>query len=65
MAKWTASQFGVTSKGISNIPGTDFNRTTTSSDTKATKSGEISGMADSLSTKAGQTSMGDSRATKA
>lgn len=63
MAKWTASQFGVSSKGVSNITGTDFSRTTTTESTKATQAGETS-FAGSAATQAGQTSMGNSRATK-
>ena len=58
---WKGSDFG---KPGANISGTDYTRTlTSSSDAATTKSGGISGMANSLSTQPGQTNMGNSRST--
>lgn len=63
MAKWTGSQFGVSKDGVKDLTGTDYKRSASSDDPRATKD-VTTGMADSLSTQSGQTSMGDSRATK-
>lgn len=67
VAKWTASQFGVSGKGVSNLTGTDYKRsspTQSSGSDHSTGTPAVSGMADSLSTQSGQVSMGNSRSTK-
>ena len=62
MAKWTMSSF-VNPKNIK-VTGTDYARTTSSDNpTSTADSPAIKGMADSLATQTGQSSMGDSRAT--
>lgn len=63
MAKWTASQFGVSKSGVKDLTGTDYKRSAGSDSDRATKDGETS-WANSSATQDGQTSMGDSRATK-
>ncbi|MUT66017.1 hypothetical protein [Paenibacillus sp. NEAU-GSW1] len=63
MGKWTASQFGVSKNGVSNISGTDYNRSNNSTDTASTKSGQTS-WNNSSATQSGQTQMGNSRSTK-
>lgn len=65
MASWKGSQFG---KPGANINGTDFKRTLTNESGLAkggstNDSPAISGMANSLSTQAGQVNMGNSRST--
>ena len=62
MAKWSMGQF-VNPKNIK-VTGTDYARTTSSNNPTSTADAPaIKGMADSLATQTGQSSMGDSRST--
>lgn len=63
MAKHTASQYGVSKNGVSNITGTDFNRTTTTTGNHAATGKPETTFAGSAATQPGQTTMGNSRAT--